>query len=93
MSKDQDIFEECIKNLVNDKILERNDILDWKVLDVPNVYPIYKINYENDLKNLEKEFFKTKNFYSIGRLGQFFYGDIDQMIRLGFNVVKKILKT
>lgn len=93
MSKDQDIFEECIKNLVNDKILERDDILDWKVLDVPNVYPIYKINYENDLKNLEKEFFKTKNFYSIGRLGQFYYGDIDQMIRLGFNVVKKILKT
>ena len=93
LSKDEDIFEECVKNLENDKILDRKDILDWKVLDVPNVYPIYKLDYENHLQVLEDEFRDIKNFFSVGRLGQFYYGDIDQMMKLGFDTAEKISKT
>ena len=33
-----------------------------------------------------------KNFYSIGRQGQFYYGDIDQMIRIGFDTADKIMR-
>lgn len=92
LSKDKDIFEECIKNLENDKILLREDILDWKVLNVPNVYPIYKLNYENHLEIIKNEFDSIDNFFSVGRLGQFYYGDIDQMMKLGFDTANKILK-
>ena len=89
--KDKEIFDLCIQSLEKDKILNKEDVLDWKVLKVPNVYPIYKMNYENDLNVIENEFKNIKNFYSIGRLGQFYYGDIDQMIRLGFDAVEKII--
>jgi len=34
---------------------------------------------------------KTKNFYSIGRQGQFYYGDIDQMTRFGFDTATDIM--
>ena len=34
---------------------------------------------------------KTKNFYSIGRQGQFYYGDIDQMARFGFDTATEII--
>ncbi len=91
LSEDEDIFEQCIKNLVNDKILTREDIIDWKVLDVPNVYPIYKLDYENHLKIVENEFKNISNFFSVGRLGQFYYGDIDQMMKLGFDTSEKII--
>ena len=91
--KDEDIFEECITNLENDKILTReDDIRLEKILDVPNVYPIYKLDYENHLKILENEFKNINNFHSIGRLGQFYYGDIDQMMKLGFDTAKEISK-
>ena len=74
------------------KLLSDEDILEWKVIKVPNVYPIYKINYEKNLNFTLNEINKVNNLYSIGRLGQFYYGDIDQMMRLGFDVSKKILK-
>ena len=35
---------------------------------------------------------KIKNFFSIGRQGQFYYGDIDQMIRIGFDTADKIIR-
>jgi UDP-galactopyranose mutase len=41
---------------------------------------------------MQECFKKIKNFYSIGRQGQFYYGDIDQMIRIGFDTVDKIIK-
>ena len=86
----EEIYDLCIQNLVKDKILTKEDILEWKVIKVPNVYPIYKIDYEKNLNYLNNEFRNINNFYSIGRLGKFFYGDIDQMIRFGFNISSKI---
>ena len=36
---------------------------------------------------------KVENYYfDIGRQGQFYYGDIDQMIRFGFDAADKIIR-
>ena len=87
----EEIYDLCIKSLIKDKILNAEDILEWKVIKVPNVYPIYKIDYEKNLNFINSEFRNINNFYSIGRLGKFFYGDIDQMMRFGFNISNKII--
>ena len=60
------------------------------MIKVPSVYPIYRKNYEIHLDKVNKYFSNIDNFYSIGRQGQFYYGDIDQMIRIGFDVAEKI---
>jgi len=44
------------------------------------------------LNEVNKFLDKSKNFYSIGRQGQFYYGDIDQMARCGFDTAEKIIK-
>jgi len=49
------------------------------------------MNYEIHLKEMQECFNKIKNYYSIGRQGQFYYGDIDQMIRIGFDTAGKII--
>ena len=51
--------------------------------------PVYKIIKQ---KLYVKFIKKTKNFYSIGRQGQFYYGDIDQMARFGFDTATEIIK-
>ena len=84
------IYNNCLTSLKKDNLLNEEDILDWKIVKVPNVYPIYKIDYEKNLNFTLSEIDKVENLYSVGRQGQFYYGDIDQMMRLGFDISKKI---
>ena len=89
---DQQIFDECIKSIEFDKLLKKEDVANFKVLRFPSVYPIYRKDYDNNLNEVNKFLDKSKNFYSIGRQGQFYYGDIDQMARCGFDTAEKIIK-
>ena len=91
-SSDKEIFSMCIQGLEKDNFIKKEDITDYKVIKVPSVYPIYRKDYDIHLKETQECFKKIKNFYSIGRQGQFYYGDIDQMIRIGFDTVDKIIK-
>ena len=87
---DQEIYERCIKSIERDELLKKSDVVNFKILRFPSVYPIYKKNYDDNLEEVNKFLDKSKNFYSIGRQGQFYYGDIDQMARFGFDTADKI---
>ena len=91
-SSDKEIFSICMQGIRKDNFLKKEDIINYKVIKVPSVYPIYKKDYEIHLKKTEECFSKIKNFFSIGRQGQFYYGDIDQMIRFGLDTADKIIK-
>jgi len=91
-SSDKEIFSICMQGIGKDNFLKKEDIVNYKVIKVPSVYPIYKKDYEIHLKKTEEYFSKIKNFFSIGRQGQFYYGDIDQMIRFGLDTADKIIK-
>ncbi len=89
--KDSDLYNMCMTSIEKDKIISKDDIIDYKVLKVSNVYPIYRKDYEKSLNETNRFFSGISNFFSIGRQGQFYYGDIDQMIRIGFDKAKKII--
>ncbi len=89
--KDSDLYDRCMTSIEKDKIISKDEIIDYKVLKVSNVYPIYRKDYEKSLNETNKFFSGISNFFSIGRQGQFYYGDIDQMIRIGFDKAKKII--
>ncbi len=91
-SSDEEIFLMCIQGLEKDNFLKKADVINYKVIKVPSVYPIYRKDYDIHLRETEEYFAKIKNFFSIGRQGQFYYGDIDQMIRIGFDTADKIIK-
>jgi protoporphyrinogen oxidase len=93
-TSDEEIFSICMQGIEKDSLLKlkKEDIIDYKIIKVPSVYPIYRKDYEIHLRETEKYFAKIKNFFSIGRQGQFYYGDIDQMIRIGFDTADKIIK-
>ena len=90
-SSNEEIFSLCTKDLEKDKFLLKDEILNFEIIKMESVYPIYKKNYKKYLDHTNKYFSDLKNFYSTGRQGQFFYGDSDQMIRLGFNAADKII--
>ena len=88
----QKIFDICMRSIKEDGLLNNNDVIDFKVVKVPNVYPIYRKDYDKNLTEVNIFLKKKKNFYSIGRQGQFYYGDIDQMARFGFDTATEIIK-
>jgi len=89
---DDKLFNLCIESMKKDKILDPDEVINFKVLKFPSVYPIYRKDYDKNLSIVKSFFENKKNFSSIGRQGQFFYGDIDQMIRVGFNTAREIAK-
>ena len=91
LENDKEIFNECLESLENDMLLTAKDILDYKIIKVKDVYPIYKKDYEVRLNNVTDNLKKIKNFSSIGRQGQFYYGDIDQMMQIGFDTAENII--
>ncbi len=91
-NSNEKIFSMCIQGLEKDNFLKKTEVINYKVIKVPNVYPIYRKDYDVHLKEAQECFKKIKNFYSIGRQGQFYYGDIDQMIRIGFDTANEIIK-
>jgi len=90
-SSEKEIYDLCIDSITKDNILNKDDVIDYKIIKVPNVYPIYRKDYNNNLTEVNAFINKTKNFYSIGRQGQFYYGDIDQMTRFGFDTATDIM--
>ena len=92
-SSNDEIFSLCTKDLEKDKFLSKDEILNFEIIKMESVYPIYRKDYKKNLVEANKYFSNLKNFYSIGRQGQFFYGDSDQMIRLGFDAADKIVTT
>ena len=91
-SSDEEIFSMCIQEIKKDNFLKKDDVTNYKVIKVPSVYPIYRKDYEIHLKETNEYFAKIKNFFSIGRQGQFYYGDIDQMIKIGFDTAEEIIR-
>ena len=92
-TSDEEIFSMCMQEIEKERIikLKKKDVTSYKVVKAPSVYPIYRKDYEINLKETQECFKKINNFYSIGRQGQFYYGDIDQMIRIGFDTADKII--
>ncbi len=90
---DEKLYEWCIPHLEEDGIIHRKDVKAFYVLKDPSVYPVYQRDYEKHLSYVNAYINRHKNLYSTGRQGQFFYGDIDQMMEMGFETGEKILAT
>ena len=87
------IFDTCIESLEKDNLINKNDVLDFKIIKVKDCYPIYRKGYEKNLNEVNNFLNEKKNLYSIGRQGQFYYGDIDQMAKIGFDTADKIISS
>ena len=55
----QKIFDICMTSIKKDGLLNDNDVIDFKVVKVPNVYPIYRKDYDKNLT--EVNIFLKKN--------------------------------
>jgi protoporphyrinogen oxidase len=58
---------------------------------IPDAYPIYTLNYLEDLKNVKGELSKINNLMLAGRTGLFWYNNMDNCVENGLEVAEDIL--
>jgi protoporphyrinogen oxidase len=97
--EDDDIYHEPEKYL--DRILrdlKHVDLLrtDREVISVhpesfPWAYPIYKLGYRDDLARFQSQLKGYNNLYAAGRLGKFWYNNMDHCIEESLELSEKLV--
>jgi protoporphyrinogen oxidase len=77
---DDQLKEMAQAELLKLSFATKEEIIDWKVVRVPNAYPVYHLTYQKDLDVLKDELKNWKNLHTIGRGGMFRYNNQDHSI-------------
>ena len=82
MRKDE--FYEMIRNdLLNEKLIKKNQIIDYDIFDMNNAYPILDINIKEKKKRILSYLHTFENMYLIGRNAEFKYLHTHDIISKG----------
>ncbi len=90
---DESIHNLALASLEQEGFLKRTEVEKYKILRIPNAYPVYDLSY---YKNLEMVFNYLSTFnriVSIGRQGLFSYNTMGNSIRGGLSIGKELSAT
>jgi protoporphyrinogen oxidase len=73
------------------KMFDESDIYDIQFIKAANSYPVFELNYRDELQKFNNQISKIKNLYLLGRQGSFGYENIDLIINEVLN--HKLIKT
>lgn len=68
-----------VDELIRLKMLEAEDILDTKQIDIANAYPIYDRQYETNMAKANEILKRYPNLFLLGRQAEFSHQDIDEI--------------
>jgi len=80
------------EDLLKTRIVEKSsDILSVHIEKIPNAYPIYRLDYRDELRKTMEHLTVFDNFIPAGRTGLFWYNNMDDSIANGLNIAQRIL--
>ncbi|MFQ5716760.1 MAG: FAD-dependent oxidoreductase [Nitrospinales bacterium] len=80
-----------IKDLVNEKLITEEEILECHVFKAPHAYPMYLLGYERNLRTIFDWVDNSSNLQTIGRQGRFQYVNSHVAMKMGYIAADKIL--
>lgn len=81
--------ERIIAELAETKIIRPSEVLDAKVIELANAYPIYDRGYEREMLRAGEFFAAHPRVYHVGRHAQFAHKDVDEI----FDEAKRLART
>lgn len=86
-------FVDLIKqNLKDVKLISSCEVIkDIKIEKISNTYPMYEIDYRENLKKKLDYLKKWRNIVLLGRLGSFWYNNMDHSIRMALDIAEDII--
>lgn len=84
--------EAVINELQNIGLIDPELIIDTKVVKIPEAYPIYDLEYENQMDEIADFCADHPNLHLIGRNAQFLHQDIDEIFGSGIKIAKQLIQ-
>ena len=88
---DQQLVEQTIDGLVGLNIVSQEDVVDSKVIRIPNAYPLFEVGYMEQCETIMKYLDRFENLSLTGRSGMFRYFNMDHTIGSGMATAKRII--
>lgn len=79
-----------VQELIDEKLISKDEILETHIFKSKYGYPIYKIGYESALSSTLKEISKFSNLHSTGRQGRFAYINTHIAMKMGYECARTI---
>jgi protoporphyrinogen oxidase len=90
-ASDDELVRQTINGLVKTKLIQPRDVLGTLVHRIPNVYPLYDLQYRQRITTVLKWLATFPGLVSTGRQGLFLHNNMDHSIHMGFRAAESIL--
>ncbi len=85
------LIDSIIQDFIKTKLVtDIKNIGNIHIEKIKEAYPLYELNYENNLKKVKECLSKIKNLRLAGRSGEFWYNNMDESIKKAFMIVETI---
>lgn len=88
----EEVFELAIGRFEELGFFRRKDVRNYYLLKRKNVYPVYDLRYQKNLKMVKDYLNGFKNLFYIGRPGRFTYTNQDHSLEMGIVTAKSIVE-
>ena len=79
------------EGLVRTGLCAEDDVESIRVMEVPEAYPVYPLDYYERLRAFWSRLAPLKNLFSVGRSGQFYYNNMTRTMSLGLDLAEHLL--
>jgi protoporphyrinogen oxidase len=86
-----ELFDLCTDSLSEGGFLQPGDVEDLILIKEPYAYPVYRKDYALHLKTVLDFLGRQPDLFTLGRLGEFMYMDIDECLRRAFSRAETLL--
>lgn len=83
--------EAILADLVAERLLERDEVVEMHVFRAEHAYPVYTLNYEQHRATLLKAIDATSNMETAGRQGRFQYINTHVAMKMGYEAADRLV--
>jgi protoporphyrinogen oxidase len=92
-AKDQDLIATAVSDLEQLDLIQPDEVLEGFVKKIPFAYPVYDLEYKENLAPIVEFVHSLENIQTGGRQGLFRYNNMDQSIEMGRKMAWGLLET
>jgi protoporphyrinogen oxidase len=85
-------LDRVVGELESAGLLNRADVIDSKVIDIRNAYPIYDLSHDTQMARVEEFFSTHPNIFHVGRHAQFAHKDVDEIFDEAKHVAGRVVQ-
>lgn len=89
---EKEAFEQCMDGLEEMGLIRRSEVLEYFSEKVAAAYPIYSLQYRNEVTAMYRLAARVLNLLTIGRQGLYRYNNMDHSLKMGLLAARHVVE-